>query len=387
MRPGYAILARGVRPERQDHPGEARIPRRASTSFGLRADRSCWRRARSCTVAERPLVYPLYGSTLALGRVSRSQPRPAGRGVGQAPARRRSGRTSPASRSTLANGDHRTAVPGRSFVMLAPPERLVAGEFRRSAGGARSGAAGRGVCAGMLEDRDGATLTADAPAGKPASAAGRQGRRGRQRESAPSSAATLACYTACDRPRVTLRHAADALLRPRDRHRQRQRRAGDPRRDRQRDRRQRRREPRAPELRAQAVAAHLRVDAHKPERLRRRRLQVRVNDLLWDEVPTLYGRGPIERIYTLAAGRRRHAARSSSATASRARACRAARTTCALTYRKGSARRAICAPNQLTMLLSRPLGREGRDQSRRRRPAGRTPRRSPMRARTRRCAC
>ena len=85
-------------------------------------------------------------------------------------------------------------------------------------------------------------------------------------------------------------------------------------------------------------------------------LELRVNDLRWDEVPFFYGRGPAERVFTTRHRRRRHARSSSSATASTARGCRPARRTCAPTYRKGVGTAGNVQAGQLTTLLTRPLG-------------------------------
>ena len=93
-------------------------------------------------------------------------------------------------------------------------------------------------------------------------------------------------------------------------------------------------------------------------RARTRALDVRVNDVRWDEVPTLFGAGPRDRAYALRsdeAGRRT----SSSATASAARGCRRARTTCARSTARASARRGNVKAGALAQLLDRPLGVKG----------------------------
>jgi predicted phage baseplate assembly protein len=84
-------------------------------------------------------------------------------------------------------------------------------------------------------------------------------------------------------------------------------------------------------------------------------LQVRVNDLLWHEVPSLYGQGPEERIYvarlgddgktTVVFGDGRTGARLPSG-AENVRAI----------YRKGIGRGGLVDPEQISVLLTRPLG-------------------------------
>jgi hypothetical protein len=87
-------------------------------------------------------------------------------------------------------------------------------------------------------------------------------------------------------------------------------------------------------------------------------LEVRVNDLLWREVPTLYGRGPRERVYvtrtsdegktTVQFGDGTTGARPPSGSEN----VRAA-------YRKGSGTGGNLEAGQLSMLMSRPLGLKG----------------------------
>ena len=87
-----------------------------------------------------------------------------------------------------------------------------------------------------------------------------------------------------------------------------------------------------------------------------------MNDVRWDEVPTLYGAGPRDRAYALRTDedgedvrpvRRRRARR---APADRAR------TTCARRTARASARRATSRPGALAQLLDRPLGVKGVEQ-------------------------
>ena len=84
-------------------------------------------------------------------------------------------------------------------------------------------------------------------------------------------------------------------------------------------------------------------------------LQVRVNDVLWHEAPTLFGRGPRDRVYTTRAGDDgkvtvlfgdgRTGARLPSGTEN----VRA-------TYRKGIGKAGNVKAGQLSLLLTRPLG-------------------------------
>ncbi|MFL6257077.1 MAG: putative baseplate assembly protein, partial [Pyrinomonadaceae bacterium] len=84
-------------------------------------------------------------------------------------------------------------------------------------------------------------------------------------------------------------------------------------------------------------------------------LEVRVNDLLWQEVPALYGRGPGERIYvtklheddsiTVHFGDGRNGARPPTGQENVTAA-----------YRKGIGRDGLLKENQLSLLMTRPLG-------------------------------
>jgi hypothetical protein len=84
-------------------------------------------------------------------------------------------------------------------------------------------------------------------------------------------------------------------------------------------------------------------------------LQVRVNDLLWQEVPSLYGRGRLERVYairqdddgksTIQFGDGRQGARLPSG-----------QNNVRLAYRKGIGRAGNLRAGQISMLLTRPLG-------------------------------
>jgi predicted phage baseplate assembly protein len=87
-------------------------------------------------------------------------------------------------------------------------------------------------------------------------------------------------------------------------------------------------------------------------------LEVRVNDLKWEEVPTLFGRGPRERIYvtqrdddgktTVQFGDGRTGARPPTGVEN----VRAV-------YRKGIGREGLIQADQLTLLMTRPLGVKG----------------------------
>ena len=84
-------------------------------------------------------------------------------------------------------------------------------------------------------------------------------------------------------------------------------------------------------------------------------LEVRVNDVLWHEVPTLYGARPADRVYvtrraddgatTVQFGDGRTGARLPSG-----------RDNVKATYRKGSGAAGLVQAGQLTLLLTRPLG-------------------------------
>jgi hypothetical protein len=84
-------------------------------------------------------------------------------------------------------------------------------------------------------------------------------------------------------------------------------------------------------------------------------LKVRVNDLLWQEVPALYGRGPGERVYvirlhdddsvTVHFGDGRNGARPPTG-----------QENVTATYRKGIGREGLLKGGQLSLLMTRPLG-------------------------------
>ncbi|HEX8560652.1 MAG TPA: putative baseplate assembly protein, partial [Pyrinomonadaceae bacterium] len=84
-------------------------------------------------------------------------------------------------------------------------------------------------------------------------------------------------------------------------------------------------------------------------------LEVRVNDLLWQEVPTLYGRGPGERVYVTRAtedggrvvqfGDGREGARPPTG-----------QENVTAGYRKGLGREGLVRAGQLSLLMTRPLG-------------------------------
>lgn len=83
-------------------------------------------------------------------------------------------------------------------------------------------------------------------------------------------------------------------------------------------------------------------------------VQVRVNDLLWTEVPTLYERGPDERVFTLAIDE-------NAAAVCFGDGCEGARppsgqNNVRITYRKGLGAGGNVGADRLTTLLSRPLG-------------------------------
>jgi hypothetical protein len=84
-------------------------------------------------------------------------------------------------------------------------------------------------------------------------------------------------------------------------------------------------------------------------------LAVRVNDVLWTEVPSLYGRGPVERIYTTEHDDDGYS------TVVFGDGVQGARLPTGLnnvraTYRKGSGLGGMVAAGQLTQLMTRPLG-------------------------------
>jgi hypothetical protein len=84
-------------------------------------------------------------------------------------------------------------------------------------------------------------------------------------------------------------------------------------------------------------------------------LRVRVNDLLWHEAPTLYGRGPAERVYTVRADDDAKATVQFGDGVTGARLPTGAENVRA-TYRKGIGAAGNVKAGQLSLLLTRPLG-------------------------------
>jgi hypothetical protein len=84
-------------------------------------------------------------------------------------------------------------------------------------------------------------------------------------------------------------------------------------------------------------------------------LQLRVNDLLWQEVPMLYARGPLERVYTL---RQDNDGKTTVAFGDGVEGARlpSGQNNVRLTYRKGLGAGGNLRAGQLTTLLNRPLG-------------------------------
>ena len=82
-------------------------------------------------------------------------------------------------------------------------------------------------------------------------------------------------------------------------------------------------------------------------------LQVRVNDLLWHEVPTLYGKGAEERVYVT-----RHSDDSQTTIVFGSRLSTGQENVRA-TYRKGIGLGGLVEANQLSQLMTRPLGVKG----------------------------
>jgi len=84
-------------------------------------------------------------------------------------------------------------------------------------------------------------------------------------------------------------------------------------------------------------------------------LQVRVNDLLWHEVPSLYGRGRLERVYAI---RQDDDGRSTIqfGDGRQGAALPSGLNNVRLAYRKGIGSAGNLRPGQISMLLTRPLG-------------------------------
>jgi hypothetical protein len=84
-------------------------------------------------------------------------------------------------------------------------------------------------------------------------------------------------------------------------------------------------------------------------------LQVRANDLLWHEAPTLYGRGPLERIYVT---RRNHAGNTTVQFGDGVTGARlpSGQNNVRALYRKGIGLEGLVKRGQLSLLLTRPLG-------------------------------
>lgn len=84
-------------------------------------------------------------------------------------------------------------------------------------------------------------------------------------------------------------------------------------------------------------------------------LEVRVNDVLWHEVPTLYGSGPLDRVYTLAQSDDDVVTIQFGDGVNGARLPRG-HGNVRLRYRKGIGASGNLRPGQLSMLVTRPLG-------------------------------
>ena len=87
-------------------------------------------------------------------------------------------------------------------------------------------------------------------------------------------------------------------------------------------------------------------------------LEVRVNDLLWHEVPTLYGRGPDERVYVTRTGDGGATVVQFGDGRTGAR-LPTGQENVGAKYRRGTGTAGLVKAHQLTQLLSRPLGLRG----------------------------
>jgi len=309
------------------------------------------------TPVGRPLVYPVYGGSLALdGLEGDLAP---GQLIAVSGKRQRVVVGLNTSLVSFPDDPARTAVAGESFVMLAAPEQLVGGGTQVVAPEQLDPQASpplAGTLRWHLGDADGNAVTVEAPVGRlhlqPAD-------KGDKAVSEVCTIANAADAVTSDADRTTLKLAL-ALTHCYDR---------------------------------STVAANANVapathgetvseiagagDASRANQSfqlkqapptytstttdpsgRASTLQARVNDLLWSEVPSLYGRGPRERVYTL---RQDDNGKTTIRFGDGIEGARlpSAQNNVRLTYRKGIGRAGNLRDGQLTNLLTRPLGVQG----------------------------
>ncbi|MET0720521.1 MAG: putative baseplate assembly protein, partial [Tardiphaga sp.] len=323
------------------------------SNFGLR-ETVVLGQSEELQIASRPLAYPVYGSMVVLGQY---QPDLSPGQLIAVSGMRQRVKIGPALAGitlTLDDGTERTAAPGQLFFMRAPPERLVAGNYQALDQEELDPASvSSETMRWHLEDTDGAAVTADAPAGslqlQPAGnsdlivsevraiVAGDTGVLHSISKTLVNLSVPLQyCY---DRPTVSI----NANVAPATHGETVSEIAGsgDAGRGNQSF------------LLKQGPLTYVSTPAAASGCAST--LQVRINDLLWQDAPTLYGRDGLERIFAL---RQDEDGRSTVKFGDGSQGARlpSGQNNVRLTYRKGLGAAGNLRANQLSMLMTRPLG-------------------------------
>lgn len=309
-------------------------------------------------VAETPLGHPLYGDTLGLGRIAEGIAPGRALAVSGKRARIRLRRGRPDVTMNLVTGGTVTLKEGDSLRLVAAPERTSGGTWAALSPpdfGERVASAGGGLLRLRLLDRDGregvCTLTAAAIEMFPSQEDDEEVQeiafvadlptavtQDRDRSTFVLSAALRFCY---DRP--TARVNANVAPATHGETVKEILGSGDA----------RQANPIFP-LRQSPLTF---VSAATPSG-RRSTLELRANDLRWEEVPSLYARGPTERVYELTIDDRARARARFGDGVEGARLPSGDHNIRA-TYRKGLGLAGNVKAGSLTTLLSRPLGVNG----------------------------
>jgi phage-related baseplate assembly protein len=316
-------------------------------TFGLR-ETLVLAQSEELTLAQRPLTYPVYGNTLAL---SPRQPDLApGQLIAVSGKRQRvvigvdtTGVTFPESLTP------RTPQPGETFIMSAPPEQsgsALAPEHLDPAVGLT------GDLIWHLEDRDGAIIRIEAPAGRLSLQPAAKDDKAISEVCAIAKGST-AVVSGLDRTTLTLQTplsacydratvAINANVAPATHGETVSEIAGGG-------------DASRPNQRFQLKQSPLTYVSTTDPSGRAATLQVRVNDLLWSEVPTLYGRDRRERVYAL---RQSDDGKTTIQFGDGVEGARlpSGQNNIRLGFRKGIGQDGNLRAGQLSMLLTRPLG-------------------------------
>lgn len=335
-RSDFGISARVTRVDLDSIPN-------TTTTYGLR-ETSVLAQSEELILAERPLTYPVYGSKLTL---SQRQPDLApGQMIALSGKRQR---VVIGPDTTGVSCPTRTLQPGETFIMAAPPEQGGRALMHRELDTARNLP---GTLIWHLWDRDGAPIMVQAPAGRlslqPAAkddpvisevCAIAKGAGSVSNGIDPTTLTLQTPLSACyDRATVTV----NANVAPATHGEAVGEIAGSG-------------DASQPNQSFQLKQSPLTYVSTTDPSGRAATLQVRVNDLLWSEVPTLYGRGRRERVYAL------RQSDDGKTTIQFGDGVEGARLPSGLnnvrvSYRKGIGEAGNLRAGQLSMLLTRPLG-------------------------------